>query len=468
MNQQSRYKDTSTNVLASQQLASRKVHTNRLLPSRSDFVAVAGTGAVGGSEGSGSASAASGLGITRLNIQTATMSAKKLESRRLVQKTRKLNRVLFSSDPVLKRLGKCGLVRHVDSVIGFVRQESGRCHFNGLITCGSVWSCIPCATKIRAKRAVEYTQMIRTHMDLGGGVLFLTLTSPHYRKDSLLDLWDINQAAWKYTTSGGAWKKFCQTNGIEALLITRETNHSETNGWHNHIHALIFTGSPVTSPLSNRYKNIHRFFFERWTLSIKRQNNRNVHEDIGVRLDIGKDSQGYGTYVTKLGMEMSLTTSKKGRKSSRTPYQIISDAANNGDMADIRLVKQWAASSKGRRCHTWKSGNTPIKKFRKHLMAEVEKTDEELAAEEVEGIVEGYLTAETCDYLNKGYTGEMADVITAWEQGGINQTRQTIERITGRNIFVHINHQKLPVLSFWPKQDRNSHTHQGLGAANYN
>jgi hypothetical protein len=101
----------------------------------------------------------------------------------------------------LKAVRCCGRMLHNDAVgdpddgqgVRIVRREiDGRmvAHYQGLMTCGSVWSCPRCSAVIAHTRSAEIGAAVRECYRQGGRVYMLTLTMRHSSRDRLADLWD--------------------------------------------------------------------------------------------------------------------------------------------------------------------------------------------------------------------------------------------------------------------------------------
>jgi hypothetical protein len=60
--------------------------------------------------------------------------------------------------------------------------------YAGLQTCGSVWVCPVCSSKISPRRGAEIASAMASHKAVGGCVNMLTLTCPHQSGDNLADL----------------------------------------------------------------------------------------------------------------------------------------------------------------------------------------------------------------------------------------------------------------------------------------
>jgi hypothetical protein len=193
------------------------------------------------------------------------------------------------------RVSNCGRVRcDASRPVGVAVDVSPggerRARFDNIQTCESPWCCPVCAAKIRAERAAEVAEAAVKHMHAdrperaaereaahreafgegvpadhwsqrAGGVEFLSLTFAHGRGDNLADTFDAMKRAWARVTTGRRWVKDRESFGIEGYVRTDDVTWSEANGWHPHLHVLIFTKSPLTA--SERRK-LHARMFGRW------------------------------------------------------------------------------------------------------------------------------------------------------------------------------------------------------------
>ncbi len=128
--------------------------------------------------------------------------------------------------------------------------DSPRAGWSGLQSCGSTWACPVCAEKIQAKRNADVAAALAVAKARGLVVGFLTFTVRHKRRHALTSVWAAVSHAWRATTSGSPreWTKDRDTFGIAGYLRLTEVTHGDGNGWHVHIHALVFLrphGRPV-------------------------------------------------------------------------------------------------------------------------------------------------------------------------------------------------------------------------------
>ena len=78
------------------------------------------------------------------------------------------------------RVCKCLRVPRSKFVEVWKSAKNNLSYYGGLVICGSVWDCLPCAQKISEHRSVEIKQAVESWEAQGGSVTMLTLTFPHY------------------------------------------------------------------------------------------------------------------------------------------------------------------------------------------------------------------------------------------------------------------------------------------------
>ncbi|WP_144276137.1 protein rep [Pseudonocardia sp. Ae717_Ps2] len=126
--------------------------------------------------------------------------------------------------------------------------EPGTAGFGGLATCGSVWACPVCSAKISARRSKDLEQLINWNADRGGTVALLTLTMRHHRGHSLRELRRALSAAWRHLTQSRGWKRW-KTDLDMDYVRGVEGTHTDLNGWHLHIHALLIFPTDVSAEI---------------------------------------------------------------------------------------------------------------------------------------------------------------------------------------------------------------------------
>jgi hypothetical protein len=294
-----------------------------------------------------------------------------------------------------------------------VAKVGGQAYLSGLQTCGNVWVCPACSYKVRVKRAFEIAWAVRKHLNNGGGVLHIVVTMPHRAGEALADLWKILSDCWAHVTSGGGWKTFCRDFDVLGYVRAAEVTHSRASGWHPHCHVLLFVGAPM-SPVENedRFYALRKAIRHRWTSRMADKHGRTMSEEFGIRVDPVKadEAEGSGQYLTKVGYELAMADTKIGRDDGhRTPFAIMHDAAETGDMADIALMREWVTASYRKHSISWS------RDIRQALGLGKDKTDEELAAEDPGGETVVEIDRALWALLAKRRDGARAGLLTAFE-----------------------------------------------------
>lgn len=266
-------------------------------------------------------------------------------------------------------------VRASDFVRVYRRTESERVstYYKGLQVCGSVWCCPVCSAKIVERKRRELIQAMTAHRAAAGGVMLLTLTVPHTREEAAFEVTDKLLDAFRNFGQGRrSWTGLVPgyVGSVRALEVTHGVN-----GWHPHLHVLVFTSSALTDV--QRY-GLADLLHGHWAAVTLRCGFTPLHRVHGLRLDDGSQA---GNYATKWGFAEELTKAnvKDGRREdSRTPWALLSDYTLQADRIAGSLFVEFAKAFKGKSQLHWSRG------LRKHFGLNAEKTDEQIANDTVE------------------------------------------------------------------------------------
>ncbi|MFP1154330.1 hypothetical protein ACK280_19865 [Mycobacterium sherrisii] len=226
----------------------------------------------------------------------------------------------------------------------------------------------------------------------------LTLTMRHTSKDRLALLWDGLSAGWRSAFGTRKWTgqraRMVERAGKTTVLqghvgdaelfdvagmtrVVEATYGAPTrggNGWHLHIHALVFTASGMKSALQSElpvwFDGLDREWFarnafaarihERWSNGLKKAGFRapgSVAVDVR---DVASDGAGYvGHYLskatydaaTKMGFEIAGGPVEKSARTerNRTPFEILADLASSVDARGfgVRTPRHWSVVEAG-------------------------------------------------------------------------------------------------------------------------
>ena len=122
----------------------------------------------------------------------------------------------------MPRLKACGQVSMVDGGEVEVRRGDGSAAYAGLVTCGSVWMCPVCSSKIARERAEELTRLMEWNTARGGSVALMTLTMRHFRGQRLRELRRALTKAWAHVTASRGWKHARKQAGMDGYVRATE------------------------------------------------------------------------------------------------------------------------------------------------------------------------------------------------------------------------------------------------------
>ena len=258
-----------------------------------------------------------------------------------------------------------------------VYRSAQGARFAGLTTCGSGWTCPVCAAKIAEKRRDELTRAVVAWTKQGGSVYLMTGTFPHQWGDDLDMLnerLDVIRNRWR---NSSAFKKLPKAGAVTSLEVT----HGD-NGWHPHVHLLVFLERPLTMPERDALVGM-------WAKqSIKAGIDSCKLADL---IDHGLDIRGgedAAAYVTKYGREeewglsseLTRAHTKTARAGNLKPFGLLS-LATAGDVVAGRLFQEFAEAFHGKRLLNWSPGlkkRFGIDDLEDEALADAEEAPEEV------------------------------------------------------------------------------------------
>ncbi|KZK78192.1 Replication protein [Pseudovibrio sp. W64] len=269
------------------------------------------------------------------------------------------------------RTSHCGR-RRCSEVVSVHKTKTGTC-YRGISTCGSIWTCPECASKISNGRAEEVEELVRAHERQGNGMVFMnTLTMRHTSHDTCNELRQLLLWAWDQLIRSGHWKRVKERFGVHGYIRAFEITHG-VNGWHPHLHILWFTDE-----LSEEEQNELKFeIFDRWSDLMAKK---------GIEVSLkaqdfykAENPQKAGQYISKWGSgaEIAKGALKRSEK-GRSIWQLIDDA-DNGSNSSAVLFAEYAKTFHRARHLTYSRG------LRERYQLKDEASDEQLSmAEEME------------------------------------------------------------------------------------
>lgn len=277
-----------------------------------------------------------------------------------------------------QRVEKCYRVRvHPMVKVNYVSKVK-RAHYGGLVICGSVWVCPVCSAKITERRRAE----LEGATDEGMSKFMVTYTIQHNKHDKLKKLIEDLRAGIKDMKHSRQYKKLLADLQIVGTVTALEITISNVNGWHPHLHALMFSSLP-----QNKIKReqVRRELSSLFVASMSKRG-RYVHDEIGVNVQSGKDIKReylakYGDIEAKkntwsLSAELTKSPVKSGRDADHFhPFELV-DMYQAGNMDAGKKWMEYATAMKHKKQLVYTRG------LRALLGLDVELSDQEIAERE--------------------------------------------------------------------------------------
>ncbi len=288
---------------------------------------------------------------------------------------------------------KCRRARF-QSNLDILKKKDGAVYEFGFIHCGQPWKCPICARQIARRRGKEIQSAIDKCRAAGGQVLLLTGTARHYNRDDLRALKKAVSKAFGRMTSGPPYVRAKKKFGILEYCRTIEVTHGQ-NGFHPHIHALIFLRQRLTDA---QRAALEDFFAERWANIVEHDTDRRPSREHGLTLCDGSNAGNYIAKMTRQGLadELTRSDSKAGRNGSRSFLQVVYDFGEHGRASDEAIIREWFEAMPGTKWITYS------RNFKKRYFLP-EQSDFDLAQDEDDCQVEKIISipGPVCDRLTR-------------------------------------------------------------------
>jgi hypothetical protein len=296
-------------------------------------------------------------------------------------------------NPSWDRVGYCG---HALGDFVAVKSMDNHAYFSGVAACGLVWVCPTCSTLIRTRRESELEVGAREWVSRGGSLVMMTLTVRH---NSLMTLDRVRAALAE------SWKKERDRKSYIALRrmtagVVRSTEVTiGDNGWHPHLHLLLFVNPLVTS---EQVLAVLPSLITDWRVLVGGALDDVLPPSVERAIDLTffDDAAAAAQYLSKVAKEITQSNSKSGRD----PFSLLDGA---GPVGTAQFL-EYAQSMRGVQSLSWSKG------LRALLGLGASLTDDELAQEDLDVGVE-LMQLGAVEYSELVCRGEAASFLCAVE-----------------------------------------------------
>lgn len=262
-----------------------------------------------------------------------------------------------------------------------------KAHFGGLMVCGSVWTCPPCAAKVSERRKLEVVQATDLHKAQGGGLYMVTLTTSHKRTDDLGDWLSRFSDARARMRRQRAYRELVQRMGHLGNVRALEVTYGDANGWHPHEHSLWLTDKPLSD---TRLRQLRSELFLLWRRACLAAGLPLPNRARGVNVIVMESAAEYVAKFGReprwgVGSEMAKQHSKVGHAKSLTPFDLLRfyhEGSSDGSHKRFgALFVIFAKAFFGKRQIIWSDGL-------KELFGIKQVSDEQIAEDESDDAAE--------------------------------------------------------------------------------
>jgi hypothetical protein len=291
-------------------------------------------------------------------------------------------------------------------------------HYKGLVTCGSVWVCPLCASKIQERRRQEVAQAITWATANDHHLVMASFTFPHRIDQPLSLLLKLQSEAITYMRGRKQYIELMKRAGNTGRIRALEVTHGQ-NGWHPHTHELLMLrhGVPALA-LRDGLAQIWLKACRKFGLFVEGRDDEVSF--LRHSVDVRSGDAGVGDYLAKLddqskwglSHEMTKASSKQGRASGQHPFALAMQKTTTA------LFLEYVDAMKGQRQLVWSRGL-------KDAVGVSEKTDEEIAQEQTANVVDSIqLTRPQWRYVVSN--DSRAELLHAAESGGLPAVRKLL------------------------------------------
>lgn len=279
-------------------------------------------------------------------------------------------KLLFEKDVKAVRSGKIHRTRLCHSCRTFNAESislnvsknpnKNRASFSGLQTCANVWACPVCSKRIATERGKDITKVNKKMTETGHVPIMITLTASHTINTPLRSQVENFRSAWDMLKRDGTWTRQMKRLGIKHRILAREITWGAINGWHYHMHMLLFVNADLLKALdAESLQNWRDKLTTRWISCLK---NNELTGDFEHALNVKASGNVKASYISKLGLESDttnvdyeLTSGRQKNYKGRNIWNILR-RASEGDEWCAKLYVEYVRVMSGNFWITWSRG----------------------------------------------------------------------------------------------------------------
>lgn len=195
--------------------------------------------------------------------------------------------------------------------------HNSQASFGGLQTCGSVWACPVCASRIAVEKGQEILKALEWAKQENLAPAMLALTARHHAGMGLDWFKTLFKGAWEMFSSGRRWRFFKKKYGVKHHIANREVTRGDS-GWHYHMHLLLFLdlSAVKAAAADSLQKDLEAF----WIECLEAHALEGLPE---IALKVSSHGNVGKTYLTKIGITIN-------EKDGKLEYEMTSSDTKKG------------------------------------------------------------------------------------------------------------------------------------------
>jgi len=308
----------------------------------------------------------------------------------------------------------------------------GETSFMGAAVCGSVWLCPVCNPRIAKQRQQEILHAMRINRQRGGVTLMLTITFSHSRNDVLAELLKKFTKSLSKMKGCRRYKNIRRGIGYLGSIRALEFTHSDRNGWHPHVHEILFLKQTDKDEWIGNFEGKLQ---DRWLAALQAVGGSGIKD---IALKLSKSDQYIAEYIAKFGRspkdngnwdmtkEVAKSVAKKSNDSNHaTPTELLIAYGNKSGLAATLWV-EYVTAFHGKQQMVWSRGL-------KAYFAIEELSEDEITRDDKEPYdVLAVITPEIWRFLLKEDHNGMvrAEILTIAKNDGLEALLDYINQIT--------------------------------------
>lgn len=360
------------------------------------------------------------LDTNKLSVRKSSLKSRELRS--LIYKMRRKSGDYLCTKNDYKKgynstkfCGRKMIQEHGQNYVFLLKgKKTQKPFYHGVMKCGSVWRCPVCSKKITDYRQKEVYFLASEWLRNEGELSFITLTLRHNKTDSLKMILNRLNGEFRKMQRTSVFSKIKSAYKITGFVKSLEITYSFENGWHPHLHLLVFHRSKKTDDL-------HKGLIKQWT---KRKVLRATQRAQNAQSVYNKN--GISNYVTKWDLSAELTKSS---------FKVSKSKRSFTGFALLKSIIEGKFEGHKMQFAEWKYQEYIAATYRRHMIhisKEVRKllTDQDLKS--VEEILKDETPDETICKIDKNLWKEIigkkieANLLNAYELGGIEGIKKLL------------------------------------------